>query len=108
MISQLACGRVTLDPHNARTGGRSMETGGDHLPHPHHLDHLFQMTGFTWDHLGLLEDFVYRDAQTAPRSPDAPEHGHRKTLVLHGTHSDLPRRRMTATSTMTGTWHVVA
>jgi hypothetical protein len=38
----------------------------------------------------LREDFGYPDAQKTPRSPNPPEHGHRKTLVPHGTHSDLP------------------
>jgi hypothetical protein len=33
---------------------------------------------------------VHPDAQKTPRSPNPPEHGHRKTLVPHGTHSDLP------------------
>jgi hypothetical protein len=88
--------RDALDPHSARTGGRSMGTDWDHLPHPHLLDHVFQMTEFTWEHLGLREDLGYRDAQKAPSSPNAPEHGHHKTLVPHGTHSDLAGRRMTA------------
>ena len=96
-ISDLACGSGA---HRIRTaplaGGRSMHTGGPRQPHPHLLAHVFQMTGFTWEHLGSREDFGYRDAQKTPRSPDPPEHGHHKTLVPHGTHRHLPRLRMTS------------
>jgi hypothetical protein len=35
---------------------------------------VFQMTGFTWEDLGLRETFGYRDAQKTPSSPNAPEH----------------------------------
>ena len=79
--------RVRTVPARA---GAPMETGGDHLPHPHLLAHVFQMTGFTWEYLGSREDFGYRDAQKTPRSPNTPEHGHHKKLVPHGTHRDLP------------------
>ena len=63
-------------------------------PHPHQLAHVFQMAGFTWEYLGLREDFVHPGAQNPPRSPNTPEHGHHRTLVPHGTHSDLPRPAM--------------
>jgi hypothetical protein len=35
---------------------------------------VFQITGFTWEDLGLRECFVHPGAQKAPRSPNAPEH----------------------------------
>jgi hypothetical protein len=85
-----------------------METGGDHLPHPHLLAHVFQMTGFTWEYLGLREDFGYRDAQKTPRSPDTPEHEHHKKLAPHGTHRDLPAGERALRTAMTGTWHMIA
>jgi hypothetical protein len=54
------------------------------------------MTGFTWEYLGSWEDFGYRDAQSTPRSPDTPEHGHHKTPVPHGTHRYLATGEMTS------------
>jgi hypothetical protein len=66
--------RGTPDPHSARTGGRSMQTGGVRQPHPHLLAHVFQITGFTWEDLGFRVDFVHWDAQKTPSSPNTPEH----------------------------------
>jgi hypothetical protein len=85
--------RIRTAPARA---GAPWRLAGAHLPHPHPLDHVFQMTGFIGEYSGLRVDFWYSGTQKTPRSPNPPEHGHRKTLVPHGTHSDLPRRTMTA------------
>jgi len=72
-------------------------------PHDHLLAHVFQMTGFTWEHLGSRVDFGYGDAQKTPRSPNTPDIAHRRARVPHGTHRDLPRRRMTSQDRHDGT-----
>ena len=61
-------------PHSARTAGAPCRLAGVRQPHPHLLAHVFQMTEFTWEDLGLREDFVHPNAQKTPRSPNAPEH----------------------------------
>jgi hypothetical protein len=48
------------------------------------------MTGFTWEYLGLREEFVHEDAQKTPRSPNPPGTVHHGALVPHGTHRYLP------------------
>jgi hypothetical protein len=59
-----------------RPYGRALHADwrGSVRPHPHLLAHVFQMTGFTVEYLGLREDLVHRDAQKSPSSPNAPEH----------------------------------
>jgi len=64
----------TPDPQSARTAGAPCRLAGVRQPHPHLLAHVFQMIGFTWEYLGLSEDFGCGDAQKTPRSPNAPEH----------------------------------
>src|SRR5580700_7928300 len=54
--------------------GAPCRLAGVRQPHPHLLAHVFQITGFTWEDLGLREGFVHPGAQKAPRSPNAPEH----------------------------------
>jgi hypothetical protein len=74
-FSHLACGtgmhRIRTAPARA---GAPCRLAGVRQPHPHLLAHVFQMTGFTWEDLGLREDFVHPGAQRTPRSPNAPEH----------------------------------
>jgi hypothetical protein len=63
----------TPDPHSARTGGGSGQTGGNLQPHPHLLAHVFQMTSFTGEHSGLREGFAH------PAAKNSPEPGYSRT-----------------------------
>ena len=79
------------DPHSTRTVRRYEQADGNPQSHPHLLAHAFQMTKFTWEYLGFREYFVHPGAQKTPRNLNTPEHGHRRTLVRHGSHRDLRR-----------------